>query len=319
MAVKISRVDESHCQSKDFPQVTNFSLLENSYINEENNKGLWIYHDDKESEETFQFDDFLKKKQQNQSDLLIENKLDQQEQADSQQTKTLIIDCQGFYEKQETENMEKIQNNIFMFQILISSLLIYLTKGQIDNEQIEKLSSYMQIAKNLQIQQGQNNIDIFPSLFWILKDFDLQREGDINTPKEYLEKALELKNGVSQQVENRNRTKRLLKSFFQDKQCFPIKEQEQQQFCLNNSEQIENLQEQNNDDYNYQSELMKCKEKILRKLKPKLCNNTQLNANQMIFLIQEILNHLNNQQVPNMQKMVEIILQNKIKEIKQDN
>jgi hypothetical protein len=44
-------------------------------------------------------------------------------------------------------------------------------------------------------------------------------EGDILTSKEYLEKALELQKGFSGQIESKNRVRRLLSSFFKDRDC----------------------------------------------------------------------------------------------------
>lgn len=62
----------------------------------------------------------------------------------------------------------------------------------------------------------------FPSFMWVVRDFTLQlvdQEGEPLTPKEYLEKALEIQKGFSDSVEQKNRIRRLLKSFFKERDC----------------------------------------------------------------------------------------------------
>jgi hypothetical protein len=62
----------------------------------------------------------------------------------------------------------------------------------------------------------------FPSFMWVVRDFTLQlvdQEGEQISPKEYLEKALSNQKGFSDSVEQKNRIRRLLKSFFTDRDC----------------------------------------------------------------------------------------------------
>ena len=47
----------------------------------------------------------------------------------------------------------------------------------------------------------------------------MDSEGDMLTSKEYLEKALELQKGFSEQIEYKNRVRRLLSAFFKDRDC----------------------------------------------------------------------------------------------------
>jgi hypothetical protein len=58
-----------------------------------------------------------------------------------------------------------------------------------------------------------------------VRDFTLQlvdHEGEPITSKEYLEKALEIQKGFSDQVEQKNRIRRLLKSFFRERDCSTV-------------------------------------------------------------------------------------------------
>lgn len=57
---------------------------------------------------------------------------------------------------------------------------------------------------------------------WVVRDFALQlvdSEGDSLSAKEYLEKALGQQKGFSEQTEAKNRIRRLLKTFFKDRDC----------------------------------------------------------------------------------------------------
>ena len=69
----------------------------------------------------------------------------------------------------------------------------------------------------------------------MLRDFALQLEnrGEKITSKQYLELALEEQKGVSELVENKNKTRRLVKAFFQERDCVtmvrPVEEEEKLQ------------------------------------------------------------------------------------------
>ena len=57
---------------------------------------------------------------------------------------------------------------------------------------------------------------------WVVRDFTLQlvdSEGEPISSKEYLDRALANQKGFSESVESKNRIRRLLKSFFKDRDC----------------------------------------------------------------------------------------------------
>ena len=60
---------------------------------------------------------------------------------------------------------------------------------------------------------------------WVVRDFTLQlvdEDGETISSKEYLEKALHPQKGFSDNVENKNRIRRLMKTFFKDRDCTTI-------------------------------------------------------------------------------------------------
>ena len=74
---------------------------------------------------------------------------------------------------------------------------------------------------------------LFPSFLWLVRDFNLalvNPDGAPITPKEYIEMALQEQNGMSERTESKNRTRRLFKTLFSDRDCMtferPISDEE---------------------------------------------------------------------------------------------
>jgi hypothetical protein len=107
---------------------------------------------------------------------------------------------------------------------------LYNSVGSIDESALSNLSLVINLTKNIHLKSKGGNDDIdteeygsyFPSFMWVVRDFTLQlvdQEGESLTSKEYFEKALESQKGFSDAVEQKNRIRRLLKSFFKDRDC----------------------------------------------------------------------------------------------------
>ena len=75
---------------------------------------------------------------------------------------------------------------------------------------------------------------------WVVRDFSLQLVDSENEPinqKEYLEKALSNQKGFSENIEAKNRIRRMLKSFFTERDaCTMVRP-------LTNEGQLQNLAE----------------------------------------------------------------------------
>ena len=63
----------------------------------------------------------------------------------------------------------------------------------------------------------------FPSFLWVLRDFTLELvdpdTGDLLTPRDYLESCLQQQPGFSSDAQARNRVRRVLTSFFRQREC----------------------------------------------------------------------------------------------------
>lgn len=140
----------------------------------------------------------------------------------------IIMDTEGLGALDEDSNHDV---RIFSLAILLSSYFIYNSVGSIDENALQNLSLVINLTKHIQIKSsglGQDEVDpeeyakYFPSFMWVVRDFTLQlvdAEGEQISPKDYLEKALSNQKGFSDSVEQKNRIRRLLKSFFTDRDC----------------------------------------------------------------------------------------------------
>ena len=91
------------------------------------------------------------------------------------------------------------------------------------------------LCKELINKQSQNNVQ-FPMLLWVVRDFMLKlkdNSGNDISEKEYMERALEELKGNNEQIRQKNKTRKLIKQFFSDRDCItmvrPIQNEDQLQ------------------------------------------------------------------------------------------
>jgi len=123
----------------------------------------------------------------------------------------------------------------------------------------------------------------FPSFMWVVRDFTLQlvdSEGEPLTSKEYFEKALESQKGFSDNVEQKNRIRRLLKSFFKDRDCCTMIRP------LTNEENLQNLVNMELDELraDFVEQVMTLRRKVINRVKPKMLNGKKLTGPMLAHL-----------------------------------
>lgn len=139
----------------------------------------------------------------------------------------VIIDTEGLAAFDEEQNHD---TKIFLLALLLCSLLIYNSVGPIDENALNNLSLVVNLSKSLQIKKGEQLdadeiAQYFPSFLWILRDFALRledNEGYSITMKQYLENSLTEQKGMSDAIEAKNRIRRLISQFFQDRDCHTL-------------------------------------------------------------------------------------------------
>ncbi|KAL8219630.1 UNVERIFIED_CONTAM: hypothetical protein K2H54_029633, partial [Gekko kuhli] len=162
----------------------------------------------------------------------------------------VLLDTEGLgdVQKGNTQN----DSWIFALAILLSSTLVYNSMGTIDQVALEKLqypfgaseserglwwaalarSSYVtELTKKIHTKSSQHGqeeensaefIRFFPAFVWAVRDFTLQLEMDGRpiSEDEYLENALKLQEGDSEQVKQCNMSRICIRKFFPSRKCF---------------------------------------------------------------------------------------------------
>ncbi|XP_068520480.1 guanylate-binding protein 1-like isoform X2 [Anas acuta] len=158
----------------------------------------------------------------------------------------VLLDTEGLgdTEKGDTEN----DTWIFVLAVLLSSTLIYNSKGTIDQQAMDNLHYVLKLSECVQVktapeeageeeagaeqageqeagheQPGLDRRALFFSTFvWAVRDFTLQLEVDGKeiSEDEYLENALKLKDGSSQEAQSYNRLRECIRQLFPERKCF---------------------------------------------------------------------------------------------------
>ena len=215
-----------------------------------------------------------------------------------------LIDTEGLGAYDEEINHD---SKIFLIAVLISSLFIYNSFGAIDETAINTLSFVLNLSKTIKIKNSSNSknaeeneadlAQYFPTLLWLLRDFSLKledKDGNVITEKQYLENALEEKSGALESIEEKNRVRNLIKTYFTEKDCFVMVRP------VEKEEDLQNLQNLPDDklrkEFLEQSRIFR--NKVMKKTKPKTFNKMPLTGEMLIGLIQSILDSINMGSIP---------------------
>ena len=133
---------------------------------------------------------------------------------------SFFIDTEGLGAYDEEINHD---SKIFLVAVLISSLFILNSFGNIDENSINSLSFIINLSKSIKLTENSNEskpddlASFFPNLLWLLRDFSLKLEdiqGNSITAKQYLENALQLQKGNSEVIEEKNKVRKLITTYF---------------------------------------------------------------------------------------------------------
>ena len=223
-----------------------------------------------------------------------------------------LIDTEGLGAYDEEINHD---TKIFLIAILISSLFIYNSFGAIDENAINSLSFILNLSKTIKIKSV-NKIDseeelaeYFPSFLWLLRDFSLKLEdtnGNTITEKQYLENALMKIKGNTEIIEEKNRVRELIQNYFKEKDLFVMVRPVEEESDLQN---LQNLpDEQLRKEFLEQAKIFR--NKVMKKIKPKIFRKKNLNGFLLIQLIQSVLDSINNGSIPVIENSWKYVMQN---------
>jgi hypothetical protein len=196
-------------------------------------------------------------------------------------------------------------SRIFSLVMLLSSCFIYNSMGSIDEMALENLGLIIDLTKNIQIKSSANNEDAeyedfafyMPAFLWVVRDFALElvdQQGNELSQKSYLENSLKEQAGFSEQIEQKNRIRRLLTAFFQDRECFTMVRPAVEEEALRNIEKA-------NQDFlrpEFIEQMVLLRKMILSNTKVKTLENVELNGEMLGGLVKSYLVAINDKKVP---------------------
>nr|XP_055059189.1 guanylate-binding protein 1-like [Misgurnus anguillicaudatus] len=164
----------------------------------------------------------------------------------------VLLDTEGLgdVKKGDSEN----DGWIFCLAVLLSSTLVYNSRGTIDNNALEQLQYVVELAERIKIksqssasededgEEASQFVCFFPQFVWSVRDFTLKLaiEGKNVTEDEYLESTLELKKGVTKKISDYNLVRECIRRYFRSRKCFVFPFPASQE----NMPRLESLQEQ---------------------------------------------------------------------------
>ncbi|KAL7884481.1 hypothetical protein AOLI_G00072510 [Acnodon oligacanthus] len=143
----------------------------------------------------------------------------------------VLLDTEGLGDVDKGDEKHDIW--IFCLAVLLSSTLVYNSLGVIDNMALEKLQYVTKLTEHIDVisdavggeeahSKSMEFMRVFPSFVWTVRDFtlDLELDGKSITADQYLESALTLKQGDTDNVVKINKTRSSLRDFFAVRKCF---------------------------------------------------------------------------------------------------
>ena len=144
---------------------------------------------------------------------------------------------------------------------------------------------------------------------WLVRDFNLKlvdQDGAAITTKEYLEFALSEQSGMSERTEAKNRTRRLFKSLFTERDCITFDRPVNEEKDLHTLADIPT--ERLRQSFIRQVELLR--KRTIGKIRPKTLNGTPITGRVLVNLAQQYVEAFNTGAVPNIENAWTYICRN---------
>ena len=214
--------------------------------------------------------------------------------------KIVFLDSEGT--SSTDKSTRTYDSRIFALVVLISSLFLYNTYSNIDENGINELSLAAHLSNsittNTNINKDELLTELSPKFIWIIRDFTLEKvhpeTGEEISSKEYLELCLKNKRCANGSNENNVIRQNIIK-FFPERDCVTLVRP------VDNENDLKNL---TNIPYNslkpeFKMEFKKLKDKIFKEALPKKLNGKKLTGPALATLIEEFVKVINSGKIPN--------------------
>ena len=216
--------------------------------------------------------------------------------------KIIFIDTEGL--NSENVYQQEIDSKLLALILIISSLFIYNTMGDINSNSLNELELIVHLADSLGINEKINKdkliAELCPKFIWALRDFDLQnlkKKGKIN-PDVYLEQCLKERFGGENKDEI-NVIKENLIKYFKERECVTLPKplEEEKDLILLKRVPLEELKD------DFKNEFWNLHNKIFKASKAKIINGKITNGPMVAFLLTKIVKEINNEKIPNISEI----------------
>ena len=221
---------------------------------------------------------------------------------ENSQEKILFIDTQGLNTNISENDLEY---KLLTLILIISSLFIYNTIGDIDSNSLNNLQLIMHL--NDLINFDQKNIDkdemiseLCPKFIWTLRDFDSEKYKKINKIRDaYLEECLNDDRFKGKNNDEINMINKSLGKYFKKRECVIMPSPVEDEKELANLRKM-NLHELNSD---FQNEFEVLKKKVYESSEAKSLYGKKITGPFLVNLLQLFITEINNDNIPNIDKI----------------
>ena len=216
--------------------------------------------------------------------------------------KILFFDSEGV--NSENVDQQTLESKLLALMIIISSLFIYNTKGDINSYSLNDLQLIVQLADSINIEgkidKDEMISELCPKFIWTLRDFNLEKYKQIKKRSDmYLEECLNDDRFKGKNKDEINMISESLVRYFKKRECviMPCPTNEEKEVVMLKRMELSELSE------NFQNEFEVLKKKIYESSKAKSINGKKINGPILVSLLKSFIREINKEKIPNLDKI----------------
>ena len=216
--------------------------------------------------------------------------------------KILFFDSEGV--NSDNINQQTIESKLLALMIIISSLFIYNSKGDINPDSLNDLQLIVQLTDSINIESKNDKEEMIselcPKFIWTLRDFELDKYKKIKRKTDsYLEECLNDERFKGKNKDEINMISESLIKYFKKRECviLPSPVNDTKELVLLKRMNLNELEE------NFRSGFDILKKKIYESSEAKLVNGKKLTGPVLVSLLKYFIREINKENVPNIDKI----------------
>ncbi|KAG3283555.1 guanylate-binding protein 4-like [Ictidomys tridecemlineatus] len=222
----------------------------------------------------------------------------------------VLLDSEGLGDVEKVD--PKNDSWIFALAVLLSSLFVYNSMGNIDRIALEQLHYVTELTQLIrtksdptpnEVEDSSEFVRFFPDFVWTVRDFmlELDLDGHPITEDEYLENALKLIKGKNPNIQNSNMSRECIRYFFPKRKCFIFDRPTNDRSLLSHIDKVP----QNQVERNFQEQLKNFCSYVFTNAKTKtLRGGIIVTGNRLHSLVLTYINAISSGDLPCMENVV---------------